>query len=77
MNAGTEGAAIAGLYLATALINRLRSKGILDEHDAKEIIDSVLGPLSHLKAEEPTDPFEMARQLLELFRQGQMPTIRH
>ena len=77
MGAGSEGAGIAGLYLATALINRLRSKGILDEQDVKEIIDNVLGPLSHLKAEEPTDPFEMARQLLELFKQGQMPVIRH
>ncbi len=70
MSAGTEGAAIAGLYLATALINRLRLKGILDEEDAKGIIDSVLDPLSHLKAQEPTDPFEMARHLLELFKQG-------
>jgi hypothetical protein len=77
MSAGTEGAAIAGLYLATALINRLRFKGILDEEDAKGIIDSVLDPLTHLKAEEPTDPFEMARHLLELFKQGQMPTITH
>jgi hypothetical protein len=77
MSAGTEGAAIAGLYLATALINHLRVKGILDEEDAKGIIDSVLDPLTHLKAEEPTDPFEMARHLLELFKQGQMPTFTH
>jgi hypothetical protein len=77
MSAGTEGAAIAGLYLATALISRLRFKGILDEEDAKVIIDSVMEPLLHVKAEEPTDPFEMARQLLELFKQGQMPTITH
>jgi len=45
MSAGTEGAAIAGLYLATALINRLRLKGILDEEDAKGITDSVLAQL--------------------------------
>jgi len=75
MSAGTEGAAIASLYLATALIDRLRLKGILNAEDAKEIIDNVLGPLSHLKAQEPTDPFEMARHLLELFKQGQMPII--
>ena len=46
MSAGTEGAAIAGLYLATALINRLRTKGILDAEDAKQIIDSILVLLS-------------------------------
>jgi hypothetical protein len=77
MSTGTDGAAIAGLYLATALINHLRFKGVLSENDAKGIIDSVLDPLSHLKAEEPTDPFEMARHLLELFKQGQMPTGFH
>jgi hypothetical protein len=77
MSAGTEGAAIAGLYLATALINRLCLKGMLDEEDAKGMIDGVQDPPSHTKAEEATDPFEMARHLLELFKQGQMPTITH